>query len=573
MASTSAITSKEGINWSFVNQASYGTYINGDSWVVGPVLVSSVSPSTTARSDSTVKSGSMLASYLSTSVQGFDSAASFQFPYDASINAGNYISASSPLVLNPGDRLISVSSTDGFPIIGVASVLTCVSSTIAGSHFRPGYTCTSADYISADYFTSTVNSRFANFDLTGTRSILSGGKTPPNYNGVLSSVSSFWFDPFPGQNARFLRPGNCMPTDDSLIAANIGNAALSINYYNSGFTKSTIATHLTQIGIDNYYNLINLGADWAGRGPFGSSKKFTMLLAGMLLGDSSMLDVGRNYPVVYGGPNKFPEDNQTFIVSSINGTINYGKGNYVASDVYLPEWGLNHWNDPSYDSSTWVDTSSYGSDQRRFFSMKNWVGYLFACKLMGLQNHWNHIPLFSYFNRYFQKELEVQALVTSGNIKEALAPDSFQWQYDYVSGFNSEYFSSTSNDNIKGIDYIGVASESNILLYASSYNRNTLEIRLNVTNPTIPGSGVIFFGDSLLPFPIITNTSIDTSSIVYVKNNLPADYNLVSTSSGLDVYQLRLPDTSTYYVQVVWINSNGFIESTNALKIARSQPY
>jgi hypothetical protein len=57
MASTSAITSKEGINWRFVNQVSYGTYINGDSWVVGPILVSSVTPATTSRSDSTVKNG------------------------------------------------------------------------------------------------------------------------------------------------------------------------------------------------------------------------------------------------------------------------------------------------------------------------------------------------------------------------------------------------------------------------------------------------------------------------------------------------------------------------------------
>lgn len=40
-----------------------------------------------------------------------------------------------------------------------------------------------------------------------------------------------------------------------------------------------------------------------------------------------------------------------------------------------------------------------------------------------------------------------------------------------------------------------------------------------------------------------------------------------------DVYQLRLPDTSSYYVQMVWVNSTGFIDSTNALKISRSQNY
>lgn len=573
MATTSTLTSKEGIVWRFVNPVSYGTYINSDYWVVGPVMVSSVSPSTVLRADLTAKHGSMLASQLSTSVQGFDGAATFQYPYDSTLNAGNYISDSSPLILSPGTRLISVSSTDGYPIISVASVLTCVSATVESSYFRPGYTDSSIDSLSSEYFVATSGNRFANFDLTTLRSIITPGKTEATYNNLLSSVSSFWFDPFPGQNSRFLRPGTSMPLEDTLIAAAISNAALTINYYNSLITKSTIATHLTQIGIDNYSNLVNLGTSWAGRGPFGSSKKFTMLFAGMLLGNEDMLNVGRDYTVTLGATNKFPEDNQTFFVASGASGINYGYGNYVTSDIGLPEWGITHWSDPSYDSSQWVDTSSYGSDQRRFFSMKNWVGYLFASKIMGLQNHWNNPALFYYFNRYFQKELEIYGYVTSGNIKDSLAPDGMEWQYDYVSGFNSEYFSATSNDNIDGIEYFGIASEPNLALYVSSYNRSTLEVKLLVPNPPIQGSGVLLFGSSLLPFPVISNAGADTSSIVYVANGIPSNYSLASSSPTLDTYLLNLPTSDDYYAQIVWINAAGVIDSTNAIKISRTQPY
>ena len=564
MATTSIITSKEGIIWRFVNPVSYGQYCTGDYWVQGPVLVSSISPSSTLRSDLTTKNGSMLGSNLATGLQGLDSAVNFQYTYISSLNLGNYISQSSPLALKPGDRLISVSSADTLPAVRWASILTCVSSNVIDvSSFRPGYTDSTVDYING-YELSAYNSKLANFDLT---QILT--KAEPTYAGLLSSVSSTWFDPFIGFNARFIRPTGAMPYDDSIIAAVISNVALASNYYLTGSNKQELAKYLTQIGIDAYSDLINLNQKWATVGPQGSGKKFCILFAGRMLDNQDYLNVGSDYTVSYGTQNVFPEDTQTFFVSSINGSINYGYGGYSSSDIGLPEWGIEHWNTASLDTSSWV-TSAYGSDLRRFFAMKNWVGYLFAAKIMGLQNYWNHDPLFYYFNRYFAKELEIVSQIGTGNIKEALAPSGMEWQYDYVSGMNSYYFPSGSSSRINGVGFHGISTNTSSLLYVESYVSALDYYVLKVLNP-LNGSGIFLAGSSTLPN--VFNSNSNTSSIIYVTPSYTLAESVSVSATNYMTYGAYIP-FDDIYVQMVWRDSdNQNIRSTNAIRIRQNINY
>lgn len=565
MATTSTITSKEGIVWGFTNPVTFGQYCTGDYWVQGPVLVSSISPSTTLRtSDNTTKNGSMLASNLSSGFQGFDESVNFQYSYLSSINLGNYVGSSSPIILSPGDRLISVSSTDQFPAIRWASILTCVSSSnIDASSFRPGYTDSTVDYVDG-LALSSYDSKLGNFDLA---SILT--KTEPTYAGLLSSVSSTWFDPFVGFNARFLRPTGAMPYDDSLIAANISNVALACNYFLAGSNKQNLAKYLIQIGIDAYSDLINLETKWATVGPQGSGKKFCILFAGRMLDNQDYLDVGSDYTVSYGTQNIFPEDTQTFFVSSINGSINYGFGGYSASDIGLPEWGIEHWNSASLDTSSWV-TSAYGSDLRRFFAMKNWVGYLFAAKIMGLQNYWNHDPLFYYFNRYFAKELEIISQIGSTNIKEALAPSGMEWQYDFVSGMNSYYFPSGSSSRINGVSFHGIAANTSSLFYVSSFVSSINFYTAVVMNP-LNSSGILLLGDAI-PATFFNGAS-DTSSVLYVSNRYSVDSAIGVSAVNYSTYNFYTP-SDDFYAQIVWYDSLGkVIQSTNAIRVRRNLTY
>ena len=110
MASVSSITSNEGITWNFAALVQTQQYLTGDHCVLGPVQVSSISPTTSARTDGSQKSGSMMAYDLSSGFQGLDELATFHVPYASALNAENFISQTTPITLNPGDRLISVSS-------------------------------------------------------------------------------------------------------------------------------------------------------------------------------------------------------------------------------------------------------------------------------------------------------------------------------------------------------------------------------------------------------------------------------------------------------------------------------
>lgn len=564
MASTSSITSNEGITWEFASNVNFGQYCTGDYWVVGPVLISSVSPSSEYRADGTQKNGSMFASQITNEFQGFDGLATFHIPFLSSLNAENYIGETTPIALSPGDRLISVSCADSYPPIKLASVLTCVSAIVEEANpLRPGYTDSSKDYISTSSFSGTIwNSLLLGIDLT---SYLT--KSFPTSAAVLSSVSSFWFDAYEGVNARIMRPGNSMETEDTDIAAIIGNVALFLNVYDASLNKFEILSHLVQKGIDNYSNLVNLGRRWAYLGPEGASKKFSILFAGYILNDADMLAVGTDYATVLGGPNAFPEDNQTFVVASGASGINYGYGDYAASDIGLPEWGLSHWELPEYDNVEWVDTTLYGQDSRRFFAMKNWIGYLFTTKILGLQELWNHPVLFDYFNRYYAKEIEIADEVAASNIKESLAPADFEWNYDYVSSFNSSYFNDNSHDKVEGIGYLGISNRSNILLYASSFNTDDTSVDLVCLNP-LTASGHLLVGSSLHVPPLIT-----ASGIVYVKNEGAFYSNHNYESSLIDRYT-AFGDTGRFYVQAVWCDSsNNVIATSNVVIVDSSQGY
>ena len=558
---TNSLT-KDGITWNFCTSVSAGRYITNDFYVVGPVLVSSITPATTTRSDGTVKNCTILGNSLTSSIQSIDGALSYFIPYSVSGNLASGINAVLPLVLTPGQRLISFESRDALPPITRAAVLTCVSSYIPDDiQFRPGYTDGSIDSIDSTKFHLNYINKLANIDIA---SVLSPSKTTPTQAGVSSTVSGFWFDPFTGLLAQEFRNVSSSPYKDYDYAAILGNAALSLNCALS-FDKSGIARHLVQKGIDNYSNLVNLNNYYAGPGALGSGKKFTILFAGIMLEDRDMMEVGLDYPIVLSGQNRFTEDNSTFVVSSISGTINYGYGGYATSDVGIPEWGTTHWSNPSLDDSTWLNTSAYGTDDRRYFTMKNWVGYLFAAKIMGMQKLWNHDPLWAYFNRYFAKEVEIEVAGSRESGRETLAPNGMDWQYDYVSGFNSEYFPSDSASQLSAVKYYGISTRSNILLYVSSNPvSGQMNYSINVLNPLTPLSSIVFTASA---FDYVYTLS-SASSLEYIPRIFQeGSYAVSSTVPTIETVNTVFPMNGKI-LQVGWVDTNGELRGTsNAIQI------
>jgi hypothetical protein len=157
--------------------------------------------------------------------------------------------------------------------------------------------------------------------------------------------------------------------------------------------------------------------------------------------------------------------------------------------------------------------------------------------------------------------------VSATNIKESLAPNGREWQYDFISGANSFYFEGNSSSTVDGVEYVGISSKFNLLLYASSFDRSLSSIDLIILNPIIAGSGVIIIGDSRI------NGDFGPSSIVYVNRNSEDSAYLLSTSAEVDKYSFRVRKPELY-VQALWYDSdNNIVGSSNALRLSLNQPY
>ena len=144
-ATTTSI-SQHGITWNFSSAVTYGQFVNGDYWVVGPLTVSSVSPAPTSG-----RHGSMVNPTSVGTVQGYDnrvagysSSERISFPY--SMTAGDSVVST----ISWANNSISLYDQGEADLLGKnvganhyalksAAVLTCLSSTPASDAFRPPY--------------------------------------------------------------------------------------------------------------------------------------------------------------------------------------------------------------------------------------------------------------------------------------------------------------------------------------------------------------------------------------------------------------------------------------------------
>jgi len=134
----------------------------------------------------------------------------------------------------------------------------------------------------------------------------------------------------------------------------------------------------------------------------GSGRKFPILFAGRLLGDSQKLNIGVTHPSGFFGNNhpnnrsQFGEDCQTFYVQQTSpGVYNWGYGGYDASWLGRAEWGNGHTHMPNLDNSNW-NHDSY----RRCCTANAWNASVLVARVMGLRDEWNHQALFDYTDRF-----------------------------------------------------------------------------------------------------------------------------------------------------------------------------
>jgi hypothetical protein len=363
-----------GIVWTFSEEAMTGRFVTGDWWVVGPVTVTRVTPSPAED-----KSGSVVKPPAG-GKQGYDARIA---GFDASLRA------SFPLVLKPGDSLVS---TDSLAKIGektpdtvpgqycrgplrTAVVLTCLAEPPPQDAFRPAYVGNWREIFVASQLRRDRLPR-----------LKAPGKVPSvaSYERVLQRI---WLDHMRGWSSRKMHPLENMPDYGREITNIVSDVALLVLLDDPRNEREALLLRYIQKGID-YYGAVQSDPDlWVPDGGHNSGRKWPILFAGLMLGNEGMMHVQAT----------FQEDHQTYYGKGFNGqkalwSITPRNPNKRHEEVDPATW------------ETYGDTRGNNGRKAEGYRKLNgptWVGQALAARLTGMTECWDHPAYFDYVDRWW----------------------------------------------------------------------------------------------------------------------------------------------------------------------------
>lgn len=409
-AETAGKLSQHGITWTFDKAYPVGKYATGDWWVVGPVQVTGISTDLHAEgfTPEPGQDGSMV-NPGTNSKQGYDNRLnSYDEKLNAGLSGGKPVSPKTPLELKPHSSLVSMVSwlyrsesdaepgTPKFnggtkaprPVTRSGAVLTVVAEAPPEGSFRPPYCGTDK------------KSKFKTADLDPSKL----GKFPPvsgspDPEELAGRITRPWIDHVHEFAGAMVHPSENMPNYGRDMAVILNHAALTLNLDFEKLpgkpSKEKLLVPFVQIGID-WAGIADNGGGWPANGGHHLGRKLPILLAGLVLNDEHMKNIGE-------WETRFQEDEQTFIVSQAEVDItNGGSWNpdkrggaptpYTKDDIGMPEWGIRHRKEPTTDNKEW--NAPYRSINNALIP-----GFALAARMMGQEEAWNHPPLFAYADR------------------------------------------------------------------------------------------------------------------------------------------------------------------------------
>ncbi|MCE9612819.1 MAG: hypothetical protein K8T26_00995 [Lentisphaerae bacterium] len=385
-----------GITWTFDRDATVGTYANGDPWVVGPVAITNILPVSTTV-DGWTRNGTMVNPAPSTlrQDQGFDSSVTRIAWWNPILNVAPGFTGA-PLVVQPGSSVISTISKSepntnpSYSQLEAGSVLTVVAEAPPAGSFRPPAV--------GDDKAHRWNK--ADLDFGVLKKLTPVPSTPP-----LETVEAYFERPWlmqnEGSSIQAMSPACNMPHYGRDQAHLISDGMLSLHLNYTDAQKETLYIRLVQMGID-VYGATKAGQIWKGAGGENCGRKAPMLLAGLALHDTNILewaDAQRHYV--------FQEDQQTFFVTQadvgrvVTTADNRPRETYRQEHVGMPEWGEYHTRCPENDGSNWNSFYRWVGGA--------WQGNILAIKLIpGGEAAWNWPAVFAYADRYWRIESPAQ---------------------------------------------------------------------------------------------------------------------------------------------------------------------
>jgi len=394
-----------GITFEFDKNYPTGQFANGDWWVLGPVTITHISPEFTGASH-----GFEIDPQIGNS-QGFDhrgdgfnstlvpSLPITLDPAATGINASSVVKAiSRPASEAAQNQRCGQNGSDRgcLKTVSVLTVLAKAPEVNSETLFRP------------QYVRATQGDKFLFSTLDLDLSLLPALPVPtgaPSPDYVVARFNQARLDHMATIfHNQYIHPKDYMSSYGTGITREVGKAAIVLGLDYSIASKRPAAIAYVQHAIDLYGMLLE-GQTWEANGGHGSGRKLPILLAGQLLGDAGMLNIGQAYPA---STDTFAEDGQTFFSTEnppFSEAPNTGCYQPLPAE-YGPSYaryGIRHWSYPNQPHMHGENSICEGSKSNYWSTnASSWVGEVMAAHIHGLVEAWNHPAFFEHQDRYVE---------------------------------------------------------------------------------------------------------------------------------------------------------------------------
>jgi hypothetical protein len=367
---------QHGVSFIFDQEPTYGSFANGDYWVLGPVTLIGMTPQFHGEHHGwEVNPADEEAQGFETRIASFDASRVPAFPFTA----------------EPGQSIVKAVSLAPLdddecrPCLQTAAVLTVVSEPPpdeGATVFRPPYFGADKPYYSTDELRT---------ELLPTLPAPASANT---LGDVADQFARVQLDHKVNWTGRPMHPSDNMPDYGSSIAVRTANAALRLMLDDSVEDKMPALIGYVQAGIDLHHMALG-GVYWPPGGGHGEGRKLPVAMAAVLLDDPAM---------------------QSALSSADRGTYGENGGMYysAAADAVLfgqtPNSEENYWTNLVFDTGSRTIIDPYemidgghipGGSYQFCCTAQPWKLTATAVRLMPeLEQIWNHPEFFTYVDRW-----------------------------------------------------------------------------------------------------------------------------------------------------------------------------
>ena len=386
--------SQYGITWRFDKPVPVGRFVTGDTYVVGPVTVLSVTPAPVGQG-ADFRNGSML-NPPTTPYSAYDGRFRNTFQQN--------LAARFPLKMKPGDSLVSAVSLDKVQQnkilpnrtrsaetspLRTAAVLTCLARRVPADAFRPSYCDLKKDRIrrAGDIQWERLPS-------------YKPADGAPKLADVERMFQRPWIDHVYDWSSRTLHPSENLPGYGREIGRAVSLGALMLCCDFTREQKETLCLRFIQVGIDNWgvarRGKVREAGGWPAAGGFGNGRKLPIVFAAVLLQDDQMLHIKKNAPETCFGEDQHVEFGMSWTGAKVRFTGQYP----LIGDKQIDRGPYEHLHPSKWPGKRATMSEGY----RRCCTSICWVGQALALRMIKAEKVWDHDAFFPYVDRWMHED-------------------------------------------------------------------------------------------------------------------------------------------------------------------------